>query len=91
MTKELSKEACERKINKIKGYVITRELYDNNNQLKPFTYYPRKKCGIPPYFYKTKNQATSSFNKLKNKNKFPANEEGAKVVKFKKEMYLDRY
>ena len=87
MARELSKAACERKISKIKGYVIGRKLIDVDGKEKPFTYYPRTKCGVPPYLYKTKLQATKEFKK----GKFPADQSNAIVTKFSKKVYLDRF
>ena len=91
MAREISKQACERKIERIKGYVIGRKLIDLDEKEKPFTYYPRKKCGKPPYLFKTKSEAMKTFKKMKKKGEFPADQSNAIVVKFNKKIYLDRY
>ena len=83
--------SCEKRKASWKGYIIARKLIDNDEKEKPFTYYPAKSCGKPPYLYKTKKQATNVYNRMKKKDEFPANQSNTEVVKFKKEMYLDRY
>lgn len=70
-----------------KGYVIARKLLDDYDREKYYTYYPEEEHGKPPFLYKTKAQAMKRYKT----GKFPADQSNAKVVKYKGEMYLDRY
>ena len=79
---------------KYTGYIIARKLYDEKGKLKPYSYYPRKKGGVPPYHYKTKAQA-ERIRKTK-RSEFGSrdlkfNPKETKVVKFTKKTYLDRF
>ena len=77
---------------KWKGWVIARKLFDpSTNKKSYFTYYPREFDGKPTYFFKTKSMALKEWNKLKEQNKFPANQSNVKLVKYKPSMYLNRY
>jgi len=76
-------------IKKLNGYVIVRMMLNELNELKPYTYYPTKEHGKPPFFFKNKNNAIKKLNsKSMDFYKF-GNE--LKVLKFKPYMYLDRY
>jgi len=87
--KEVSSKVCERRKKNFKGFIITRMLKDDNGKVKPFTYYPSKKCGKPPFLFKNKNQA---IKKMKSKSMdFYRYGDDLKVVKFKPNMYLDRF
>ena len=70
-----------------KGYVIARRLEDFNGKVRPFTYYPSKPCGKPPFLYKSKKSA----DRVRNGKNFPFKDRDTIVTKFKPEMYLDRY
>lgn len=74
-----------------RGWIIGRKLIDFDEKLKPFAYYPNKEHGKPPYWYKTKTEATRALNWHKERDKFPGSEPNAIVVKFTKKVYLNRY
>jgi hypothetical protein len=76
---------------KWKGFVIVRPLVDFDGKEKLFTFYPRKEHGEPPYLFKTRKKAEQEFAKEKADSIMKSMWDGAKVVKFKPEMYLDRY
>lgn len=73
-----------------KGYVITRKLYNDKNQLENVAFYPKTKGGKSPYVYKTKAQAERI---LKNKKLLGKSYFGqdSKVVKYTKKTYIDRF
>ena len=74
-----------------RGWIIGRKLIDFDGKLKPFAFYPRKEHGRPPYWYKTKEEAKRAFDWQKKREKFPGNQSNSVVVKFTKEVYLNRY
>jgi hypothetical protein len=77
---------------KYTGYVIARKMYEgDSNKLKPFTYYPNKAGGRPPFLYKTKEQAQRVLMKKKILGSPYFNKKDNAVLKFKKSMYMDRY
>lgn len=74
---------------KYKGYLIARILNDELGKPKPYSFYPSKPHGRPPFLFKKKSTALKRLSsKLMEGYKFSNN---LKVVKFKKSMYLDRY
>lgn len=74
---------------KWKGWVIARRLYDDDGSLKWFTFYPNKENGKPSHFYRTKMEAEKAYEE-KNKSWLPFDKE-TKVMRYKPEMYLNRY
>lgn len=74
-----------------RGWIIGRKLIDFDGKTKPFSYYPHKEHGKPPFWYETKAEATSAFNSQKQREKFPGDQDNSVVVKFTKKVYLDRY
>lgn len=73
------------------GWIIGRKLTDFDGKVKPFSFYPRREHGRPPYLYKAKEEAINAFNRQKARGEFPGSEPNAVVVKFTKKVYLNRY
>lgn len=74
-----------------KGWIIGRKLIDFDGKIRSFSFYPRKEHGRPPHWYKTKEEAERALDWQEKRGKFPASESNAVVVKFTKEVYLDRW
>jgi hypothetical protein len=73
--------------NKWNGYVIAKMLEDEG-KIKPFTYYPSKKGGRPPFLFKNKSKAIKV---MKSKRLEFYRSDDLKILKFKQPMYLDRF
>ena len=77
-----------------KGWIVARKLVDFDRKEKPFAFYPRKKHGKPPFWYKTKEEATRALEWHKKRDKLGilfSEDKPNVVVKFTKETYLDRW
>lgn len=73
------------------GWVVGRRLIDFDGIEKTFTFYPREMHGKPPYISTTKTGAEKVMRKLLKSGSYQKPYHELKVVKFTKDVYLDRF
>lgn len=75
----------------LKGFVVARLLYDDDNVLKWHAYYPEEFHGMPPHYGKTKEGAVRDFEKLWGKDYIKKHNDAIKVLPASRVIYLDRF